>query len=169
MNEKQPILVVEDERSIQVVVRTYLESAGFDVYMADNGPDALARFDQIQPVLVILDLNLPGMDGMEVAARLREQSEVYIMMLTARTEESERVAGLRIGADDYLTKPFGMRELLARVRALLRRTQPERIPVLKFADLTLDTGSRQASRGSRMVSLTAKEYELLELFMRHPK
>ena len=121
------------------------------------------------PDLVVLDWMLPGMDGLDVCHRLRTGGSIPILMLTAKDTVQDRVQGLDAGADDYMVKPFNLDELLARVRALLRRTQPERIPVLKFADLTLDTGSRQASRGSRMVSLTAKEYELLELFMRHPK
>jgi two-component system response regulator MprA len=109
------------------------------------------------------------MDGLEVCHRLRTGGSIPILMLTAKDTVQDRVQGLDAGADDYMVKPFNLDELLARVRALLRRTQPERVPVLKFADLTLDTGSRQASRGNRVVALTAKEYELLELFLRHPK
>ncbi|MCA9920684.1 MAG: response regulator transcription factor, partial [Anaerolineales bacterium] len=137
MPVKAQILVVEDEPSIQTVVRTYLESAGFDVRLADNGAEALALAEQHPFALVILDLNLPGMDGMEVAARLRADSSVYILMLTARSDELDRVAGLRIGADDYLTKPFSPRELVARVEAILRRNRSA-LPshVLTFGDLT---------------------------------
>ena len=120
------ILVVEDERSIQTIVRTYLESAGFQVICVDNGMAALAAVREHRPDLLILDLNLPGMDGIEVAARLRQESDVYILMLTARSEEADRVAGLRIGADDYLTKPFSPRELVARVEAILRRRRDNR-------------------------------------------
>jgi two-component system response regulator MprA len=112
---------------------------------------------------------LPGMDGLEVCHRLRTGGSIPILMLTAKDTVQDRIQGLDAGADDYMIKPFNLDELLARVRALLRRTQPERIPVLKFADLSLDTGSRQATRGNRSISLTAKEYELLELFLRHPK
>jgi two-component system response regulator MprA len=112
---------------------------------------------------------LPGMDGLEVCHRLRTGGSIPILMLTAKDTVQDRVQGLDAGADDYMVKPFNLDGLLARVRALLRRTVPERVPVLKFADLTLDTGSRQASRGNRLVPLTAKEYELLELFLRHPK
>jgi two-component system response regulator MprA len=112
---------------------------------------------------------LPGMDGLEVCHRLRTGGSIPILMLTAKDTVQDRIQGLDAGADDYMIKPFNLDELLARVRALLRRTQPERIPVLKFADLSLDTGSRQAQRGERTISLTAKEYELLELFLRHPK
>jgi two-component system response regulator MprA len=121
------------------------------------------------PDLVILDWMLPGMDGLEVCHRLRTGGSIPILMLTAKDTVQDRIQGLDAGADDYMVKPFNLDELLARVRALLRRTQPERVPILKFADLTLDTGSRQASRGNRQISLTAKEYELLELFLRHPK
>jgi len=109
------------------------------------------------------------MDGLEVCHRLRQGGSIPILMLTAKDTVQDRIQGLDAGADDYMIKPFNLDELPARVRALLRRTQPERVPVLKFADLTLDTGSRQAARGSRLIPLTAKEYELLELFMRHPK
>jgi len=112
---------------------------------------------------------MTGMDGLEVCHRLRTGGSIPIFMLTAKDTVHDRIQGLDAGADDYMIKPFNLDELLARVRALLRRTQPERVPVLKFADLTLDTGSRQASRGNRSISLTAKEYELLELFLRHPK
>jgi len=106
---------------------------------------------------------------LDVCHRLRTGGSIPILMLTAKDTVQDRIQGLDAGADDYMIKPFNLDELLARVRALLRRTQPERIPVLKFADLSLDTGSRQASRGNRSISLTAKEYELLELFLRHPK
>lgn len=110
------ILLIEDEASIRTVARAYLEQAGFRVLLAISGPEGLELARRERPDLVILDLNLPGMDGMEVAARLRQDSDVFIVMLTARSEESDRVAGLRIGADDYVTKPFSPRELVARVK-----------------------------------------------------
>ena len=118
------VLLVEDEVSIRNVVQVYLEQENYRVVWTDNGPDALKMAREQQPDLIILDLNLPGMDGMEVAARLRQESDVYILMLTARSEEADRVAGLRIGADDYLTKPFSPHELVARVQAILRRHRP---------------------------------------------
>jgi two-component system alkaline phosphatase synthesis response regulator PhoP len=115
------ILIIEDEASIRTVARAYLEQAGFRVLLTDNGPEGVDLARRERPDLVILDLNLPGMDGMEVAARLRQESDVFIIMLTARSEESDRVAGLRIGADDYVIKPFSPRELVARIEAILRR------------------------------------------------
>jgi two-component system response regulator MprA len=118
---------------------------------------------------VILDLMLPGMDGVEVCQRLRAGGSVLILMLTARDTLHDRVQGLDAGADDYMVKPFELEELLARARALLRRTQPDRVPILSFTDLTLDTSTRQAIRKGRVISLTAKEYDLLELFLRHQR
>lgn len=160
----EKILVVEDEESIQTIVRVYLESAGYGVVVVDNGPDALAKARALRPSLIILDLNLPGMDGMEVAARLRQESDVYIMMLTARGEEIERVAGLRIGADDYLTKPFSPRELVARVEAILRRRRGGSKPVsstLTFVHLTINPASYEAIVGERRLDLTATEFQVL--------
>lgn len=162
------ILVVEDEPSIQTVVRTYLESAGFDVLLADNGADALSLAEHRQPALVILDLNLPGMDGMEVAARLRAESSVYILMLTARSDELDRVAGLRIGADDYLTKPFSPRELVARVEAILRRNRSEIVSdVLTFGDLKIDLGAHEARALAGRIDLTPTEFQLLAELGKH--
>ncbi len=168
MNEK--ILIIEDDQAILKILQRGLAYEGYTVDTAVEGRSGLMLAREHQPDLVILDWMLPGMDGLEVCHRLRTSSgSVPILMLTAKDTVQDRVQGLDAGADDYLVKPFNLDELLARVRALLRRTQPDRIPVLKFADLTLDTGSRQASRGTRLVQLTAKEYELLELFLRHPK
>lgn len=161
MNGK--ILVVEDEISIQNIIRTYLESAGFTVKVVPNGPEALVEARQWQPALVVLDLNLPGMDGMEVAARLRQESEVYILMLTARSEEMDRVAGLRIGADDYLTKPFSPRELVARVEAILRRRRsgPTPASILTFAHLTINPDSHEALVNGTPLELTVTEFQVL--------
>jgi two-component system alkaline phosphatase synthesis response regulator PhoP len=156
------ILVVEDEISIQTIVRTYLESAGYGVTLVDNGPEALRQVRRSQPDLVILDLNLPGMDGMEVAARLREESAVYILMLSARGEEADRVAGLRIGADDFLTKPFSPRELVARVEAVLRiRRETAVPPTLAFHHLTINTDSHEAIATGTQLDLTATEFQVL--------
>jgi len=122
------------------------------------------------PDLVVLDLMLPGIDGLEVCRRLRAGGDVPILILTAMDGVNDRVLGLDMGADDYMVKPFDLDELLARIRALLRRLQPTSAPkIMRFEDLTLDTGTRQASRGDRVISLTAKEYELLDLFMLHPR
>jgi two-component system alkaline phosphatase synthesis response regulator PhoP len=158
------ILVVEDEISIQTIVRTYLESSGYGVTVVDNGPDALTQARLHQPDLVILDLNLPGMDGLEVAARLREASGVYILMLSARGEEADRVAGLRIGADDYLTKPFSPRELVARVEAVLRRRRETAVSassIYTFQLLSIDPDSHEAVAAGQQLELTATEFQVL--------
>jgi len=157
------ILVVEDEISIQTIVRTYLESANFRVTVVDNGPEALTQARLLQPDLVILDLNLPGMDGMEVAARLREESAVYILMLSARGEEADRVAGLRIGADDFLTKPFSPRELVARVEAVLRRRRETAVATATFTfqHLMINSDSHEARAAGHRLELTATEFQVL--------
>ena len=167
MNER--ILIIEDDQAILKLLQRGLTYEGYTVDTAIDGRLGLIAARDHTPDLVSLDWMLPGMDGLEVCHRLRTGGSIPILMLTAKDTVQDRIQGLDAGADDYMVKPFNLDELLARVRALLRRTQPERIPVLKFADLSLDTGSRQATRGSRVVALTAKEYELLELFLRHPK
>ena len=167
VNER--ILIIEDDQAILKLLQRGLAYEGYTVDTATDGRTGLILARDHTPDVVILDWLLPGMDGLEVCHRLRTGGSIPILMLTAKDTIQDRVQGLDAGADDYLVKPFNLDELLARVRALLRRTQPERVPVLKFADLSLDTGSRQGSRGSRIVALTAKEYELLELFLRHPK
>ena len=141
----------------------------YRVHVAADGPAGLTLARENPPDLVILDWMLPGLDGLEVCRRLRAGGAMPILMLTAKDSVSDRVQGLDAGADDYLVKPFSFDELLARLRALLRRVSPAQPEVLRFADLTLDTGTRQAFRGDKAVELTAKEYELLELFMRHPR
>ncbi len=167
MNER--VLIIEDDEAIVRLLRRGLAYEGYQVDTALEGQSGLTMARDGHPDLVILDWMLPGMDGLEVCRRLRTGGSVPILMLTAKDTIQDRVQGLDAGADDYLVKPFELDELLARVRALLRRTQPERTQVLTFADLTLDTGTRQAIRKGRIISLTAKEYELLELFMRHPR
>jgi two-component system, OmpR family, response regulator MprA len=166
---KEHILLIEDDEAIVRMLRRGLAYEGYQVETALDGETGLALARDHHPDLVILDLMLPGMDGLEVCQRLRGGSNVPILMLTAKDTIQDRVQGLDAGADDYLVKPFELDELLARVRALLRRTQTERVQVLTFADLTLDTSTRQAIRKGRIISLTAKEYDLLELFMRHPR
>lgn len=157
------ILVVEDELSIQRVVGAYLEAAGFQLLFASNGPEALEMARTHRPLLIVLDLNLPGMDGMEVAARLRQESDVYILMLTARTEERDRVAGLQIGADDYLTKPFSPRELVARVEAILRRRRGvgQGDNSLRFHHLTIDPDAHVARSDAADLDLTPTEFNVL--------
>ena len=157
------ILVVEDEASIQRVVRTYLESAGYLVVSSEDGAEALALAEAHRPDLIILDLNLPGMDGMEVAARLRERSDVYILMLTARAEESDRIAGLKIGAGDSLSKPFSPRELAARVEAILRRQRRDAPPgnVRRAGDLVIDSDRYEVRTPAGRLELTPTEFRVL--------
>lgn len=167
------ILIVEDDERIANMLRRGLIFEGYEADVAHTGTDGLTKARERMPELVILDLMLPEMDGMEVCKRLRAAGDVPILMLTAKDAIGDRVAGLDAGADDYLSKPFAFEELLARVRALLRRAVKSQTPttpeVLKFMDLELDTGTRQARRGSKVIDLTAKEYDLLHLFMRHPR
>ncbi len=163
------ILVVEDEDRIRQFLQRGLTFEGYRVEAAGDGQEALDLAREDPPDLVLLDIMLPGLDGVEVCRRLRSASEVPILMLTAKEAIEDRVAGLDAGADDYLVKPFAFDELLARVRALLRRAQPTQPQVYRFADLELDTGTRRGKRGDEVFDLTAKEYELLELFMRHPR
>ncbi len=167
MNER--ILIIEDDPAILKLLQRGLAYEGYLVDIAIDGRSGLNLARDRHPDLVILDWMLPGMDGLEVCRRLRTGGSLPILMLTAKDTVQDRVQGLDAGADDYLVKPFNLDELLARMRALLRRTQTERIQVYKFADLMLDTGTRQVTRGERLVQLTAKEYELLELFLRHPR
>ncbi len=164
------ILIIEDEEPILDFIKRGLTYEGYSVETALDGQEGLTKARERPPMLVILDWMLPGLDGLEVCRRLRAAGNVPILMLTAKDALEDRVEGLDAGADDYLVKPFEFDELLARIRALLRRARPEGKPeVLSFADLRLDTGTHQAFRGKREVELTAKEYELLELFLRHPR
>lgn len=167
---KLRILVVDDEPQIRKQLKIGLGGYGYEVLSAANGQEALALAAQHTPDIIILDISLnTEPDGIEVCQRLRTVGNIPILMLTAKDAVQDRVQGLDAGADDYMTKPFDLEELLARLRALLRRTQLERAPVLTFQDLSLDTSTRQATRKSRVISLTAKEYDLLELFLRHPR
>jgi len=167
---REHILVIEDDEGILQVLQRGLSYEGYSVETALDGRDGLVRARVRPPTLVILDWMLPGLDGLEVCQRLRAAGNVPILMLTAKDTVADRVEGLDAGADDYLVKPFEFDELLARIRALLRRAKPEGAPeVLAFADLKLDTGTHQVFRGEREIELTAKEFELLELFLRHPR
>ena len=164
------ILVVEDEERIRQFLQRGLSFEGYRVDIASDGMTGLDLARDNPPDLVLLDVMLPGeIDGLEVCRRLRQFSDVPILMLTAKETVEDRVKGLDAGADDYLVKPFALDELVARVRALLRRAQPTKPKVYRFANLELDTGTRQGRRGEHTFDLTAKEYELLELFMRHPR
>ena len=162
------ILVIEDEQRIADFLRRGLTFEGFRVSVAGDGPAGLATARDDPPDLVLLDWMLPGLDGLEVCRRLRAASAMPIIMLTAKEAVSDRVAGLNAGADDYVIKPFAFDELMARIRAQLRRTQPH-AEILHVNDLTMDTSTREVKRGERKLELTSKEYDLLELFMRHPR
>jgi len=167
--DMKTILVVEDEREIARMVQTYLMREGYRVEVAFTGEDGWAMFKSVQPDLVVLDLMLPGMHGLEVARRIRQGAATPIIMLTARTEEADRVAGLEMGADDYVTKPFSLRELAARVRAVLRRTEGGTAPdVVRAGNLTVDMAAREAHLAGTVLDLTPTEFDLLAFFARHP-
>jgi DNA-binding response OmpR family regulator len=165
----QTILVVDDEPKITQLVRDYLERAGFSVQGARDGHEALMRARTDRPDLVVLDLGLPGLDGLDVTRQLRRDSNVPIIMLTARDDEADRVAGLELGADDYVTKPFSPRELVARVRAVLRRQLPDAAAeTLRADDLELDLPRMRVTVAGRGVDLTATEFQLLAAMARQP-
>ena len=165
------ILVVDDERAVRESLRRALELEGYEIELAGDGNEALNRLESSEePDAMILDVLMPGVDGLEVCRRIRgEGSKLPVLMLTARTEVEDRVAGLDAGADDYVTKPFALEELLARVRALLRRATDEDGDTLRFADLELDPGTREVRRGDRQIELTRTEFSLLELFLQNPR
>jgi two-component system response regulator MprA len=164
------ILVVDDEQAVRDALARALTSAGYEPELADTGVEALERLERQNGIdAVVLDVLMPGLDGLEVCRRLRSAgNEVPVLMLTARDAVGDRVAGLDAGADDYLVKPFALEELLARMRALLRRSGGDG-SALRFADLTLDPGTYEASRGERRLELTRTEFQLLELFLRNPR
>lgn len=163
------ILIIEDEVPIADFIRRGLLLEDYAVEVAYDGYEGLDKATQGAPDLVILDIMLPGIDGLEVCRLVRRQSDVPIIMLTAKDAVPDRVAGLEAGADDYLVKPFALDELLARIRALLRRHRPTTSAELHFAGLRLNPATREVYRDDRPIDLTAKEYDLLELFMRHPR
>jgi DNA-binding response OmpR family regulator len=163
------ILVVDDDPEIVSFIQRGLAYEGFRVDIAADGKEALTKARDKEPDLVILDIMMPGIDGIEVAKRLRQGGDVPILMLTAKGTVADKVTGLESGADDYLLKPFAFDELLARTRALLRRRQPRDGEILRFSDLTLDTAAREVRRGSEIIELTTQEFALLELFIRHPR
>ncbi len=164
------ILVVEDEAKIARTLSLYLERAGFSVTISPTGTDALPSFRREQPDLVVLDLGLPGMDGLDVAREIRHQGNTPIIMLTARSEEADKLVGLELGADDYVTKPFSPREVVARVRTVLRRAQPPPLQpeVITVGNVSLDPARRTVQVSDRAVELTPSEFELLSAFVRHP-
>jgi two-component system alkaline phosphatase synthesis response regulator PhoP len=161
---------VDDEPQLVKVLRGYLEQNGFRVVAAGDGPAALAQYKHEKPDLVLLDLNLPGMDGIDVARRLRASSSVPIIMVTARVEETDRLIGLELGADDYVTKPFSPREVVARVRAVLRRVEGAAAPpeVIRAADVVIDLTRHAVMRDGEPVSLTPTEFSLLAALARDP-
>ena len=167
----QTVLVVEDEASIASFVALYLKNAGYTVKTAATGSEALAQFQASQPAILVLDLMLPDIDGIEVCRRIRKTSDVPILMLTARDEDVDKIIGLEVGADDYLTKPFNPRELVARVKSVLRRSTPDRkdleSAVIKHGDLTVDAGRREVRVGEEEIQLAPKEFDLLWELLDH--
>jgi two-component system alkaline phosphatase synthesis response regulator PhoP len=172
------ILVVDDEPPILDLIASYLRADGFSVHTAQDGPSALAQARAVRPDLIVLDVMLPGMDGMEVCRRIQQEFDVYILMLTARAEEIDKIVGLSVGADDYLTKPFSPRELVMRVKAILRRSRalgprpaaqrvPER-PALRFDELLIDPDTREVWHDSAQVELTPREFDLLYALAEQP-
>jgi DNA-binding response OmpR family regulator len=168
---QQSVLVVEDESSIASFVSLYLKNAGYRVRTAASGRDALAAVAAEQPSLILLDLMLPDIDGIEVCRRIRQRSDVPILMLTARDEDIDKIIGLEVGADDYLTKPFNPRELVARVKAILRRTgsdsRERESAVIRHGNLVVDAGRREVRVGDREVQLAPKEFDLLWELLDH--
>jgi two-component system, OmpR family, alkaline phosphatase synthesis response regulator PhoP len=168
------VLVVDDEVGLVDLVQSYLENDGFTVLVAGDGPSALDLARTHDPDLVVLDVMLPGIDGVEVCRRLRQFSDAYVLMLTARSEEVDKIVGLSVGADDYVTKPFSPRELVARVKALLRRprsgaqNEPDLPPVRRFDDLVVDEGRHEVTRRGDVLPLTAREFDLVATLAAHP-
>ncbi len=169
MENKSTILIVDDDPEILSFLRRGLAFEGYEVDTASDGVEALAKLREKEPDIVILDVMMPGIDGIEVSKRLRQVSDIPILMLTAKATVADRIAGLDSGADDYLVKPFAFDELLARLRALLRRHQPKEKDLLRFSDLTMDTVTREVKRGDETIDLSAQEFDLLEMLMRHPR
>jgi DNA-binding response OmpR family regulator len=172
------ILVVEDERNLVDLLRGYLEQEGYDVSDAGDGPEGVRQTRETNPDLIILDVMLPGFDGVEVCRQIRRFSDAYVLMLTARAEELDKIVGLSVGADDYVAKPFSPREVVARVKALLRRprgqvgTSPsadlQEPAILRCGDLTIDEGQHTVRRAGEEIPLTAREFSLLLTLARHP-
>ena len=168
MSGRKRILVVEDEGTIREVVRRYLEREGYEVREAADGYAALDILAEAEPDLIVMDLMLPGIDGLTLTRQLRQRSRVPVIMLTARGDTSDRIRGLNSGADDYLPKPFSTRELVSRIQAVLRRGTPAEPARLRFGPVEMDMDSRTVSRGSQEVKLTAREFDLLWFMASHP-
>ena len=168
---KSRILIIDDEQSILNLVTAYLRPEGYEVYTAQDGTTGLQAARAYKPDLIVLDIMLPGMDGVELLTRLRRESDVYVILLTAKTDETDKIVGLSVGADDYVTKPFSPRELVARIKAALRRLQsasgPQQGQVLNFKHIRIDTGSRQMWLDGRPVDLTSTEFDLLKALAEH--
>jgi len=169
--QAQSVLVVEDEASIASFVALYLKNAGYTVKAVANGTDALAQVEAEQPAMIVLDLMLPDMDGIEVCRRIRQRRDVPILMLTARDEDIDKIIGLEVGADDYMTKPFNPRELVARVKSILRRSTTERrdseTAEIRHGDLHVDAGRREVHIGDEEIQLAPKEFDLLWELLDH--
>jgi len=169
--QAQTVLVVEDEASIASFVALYLKNAGYTVKAVANGTDALAQVEAEQPALIVLDLMLPDMDGIEVCRRIRQRRDVPILMLTARDEDIDKIIGLEVGADDYMTKPFNPRELVARVKSILRRSTPQRRDAetaeIRHGELHVDAGRREVHIGDEEIQLAPKEFDLLWELLDH--
>ena len=166
------ILIIDDEPSIHTVISAYLKAEGFDFKSAMDGSSGLSTALSYQPDIIILDVMLPGMDGMELLAHLRQESDVYVIMLTARTEETDKIVGLSIGADDYLTKPFSPRELIARIKAALRRIQTSPLmstdpQIINFAHTKIDISARRVWVEEQLIDLTSVEFDLLLVLAQH--
>jgi len=166
------ILIVDDEKDIRDLIKAYLDKEGFQVFEAGDGKEAIEHARLVQPDLVVLDIMLPNLNGLEVLSTLRRESDIYVIMLTARTEEMDKLVGLNMGADDYLTKPFSPKELVARVNAAMRRLSmagsKTRKPSFNFAHVRLDSASRLAWLDDQLLELTAIEFDLLMTLMAHP-
>jgi two-component system alkaline phosphatase synthesis response regulator PhoP len=168
---KPKILVIDDEQAVRDLVRAYLEPEGYNIYFAEDGIKGLKSARAYKPDLIVLDIMLPEMDGVELLTHLRRESDVYVIMLTAKTDETDKIIGLSVGADDYVTKPFSPRELVARIKAALRRISgPKDLPsrtVLAFKHVRIDTGSRKIWVDEEQIELTAIEFDILSFLAEH--